>query len=177
MLAEIRTDSKTDREELKGMMTATQERTEAFTKSMREDIKSGQEEIRSIVDAWMTDMNNDRKETMYCQETTACHNEMEVNIKKMEPNLREKGAVVERRKIPNEEIAVHSLRACRSETTAAQEASEANTEKTEPDRGMMLSVAEHRVALMEDAVVKPVNGRKKRHRGRKPQGDAESQRN
>jgi hypothetical protein len=33
---------------------------------------------------------------------------------------------------------------------------------------MMQSVAEHLVALKEDAVVKPVKGRKKRHRGRKP---------
>jgi hypothetical protein len=42
-------------------MNATQERIEANTKSMRKDIKSGQEKIRSIVYAWMTDMNDDRK--------------------------------------------------------------------------------------------------------------------
>jgi hypothetical protein len=75
---------------------------------------------------------------------------------------------MERQKIPNEEVAVHSLRACRSETAASQEATEANTEKTEPDRGMRQTVAEHQVALKEDAVVKPVKGRKKRHRGRRP---------
>jgi hypothetical protein len=44
----------------------------------------------------------------------------------------------------------------------------AATEKTEPDRGMMQSIAEHRVAPKEDAVVKQVKGRKKQHRGRKP---------
>jgi hypothetical protein len=33
---------------------------------------------------------------------------------------------------------------------------------------MMQSVAEHQVALKEDAIVKPVKGRKKRLRGRKP---------
>jgi hypothetical protein len=33
---------------------------------------------------------------------------------------------------------------------------------------MMQSVAEHQVAPKEDAVVKPVEGRKKRHRDRKP---------
>jgi hypothetical protein len=33
---------------------------------------------------------------------------------------------------------------------------------------MMQSVADHQVALKEDAIVKPVKGRKKRHRGRKP---------
>jgi hypothetical protein len=93
---------------------------------------------------------------------------MEANIKKMEPNSGDKEAVVEQQKIPNEEVAVHSLRACRSEIADSQEATEANTEKTEPERGMMQSVAEYQVALTEDAVVKPVKGRKKRHRGRKP---------
>jgi hypothetical protein len=33
---------------------------------------------------------------------------------------------------------------------------------------MMQSVTENQVALKEDVVVKPVKGRKKRHRGRKP---------
>jgi hypothetical protein len=45
---------------------------------------------------------------------------------------------VERQKIPNEEVAIHSLRACRSETAASQEAT-----KTEPDPGTMQSVEEH----------------------------------
>jgi hypothetical protein len=76
---------------------------------MREDIKSGKEEIRSIVDAWMTYMNEDRNET------TACHDAMEGSIKKMEPNSGEKEAVVERQEISNEEVVIHSLKACRSD--------------------------------------------------------------
>jgi hypothetical protein len=68
-------------ERLLAIMDATQERMGANTKSMLEDIKSGQEEIGSIVDAWMTDVNDDRKETVYCQET------MEANTEKTEPNL------------------------------------------------------------------------------------------
>jgi hypothetical protein len=93
---------------------------------------------------------------------------MEASIKKMEPNSGEKKeAVVEWQKIPNEEVAVHSLRACRSETAASQETTEADTEKTEPDRGMMQSVVEHQVAPKEDAIVKSAKGRKKRHGGRK----------
>jgi hypothetical protein len=47
-------------------------------------------------------------------------------------------------------------------------ATEADTEKTEPDSGMIQSIMAHQVALKEDAVVKPVKGQKKRHRGRKP---------
>jgi hypothetical protein len=64
--------------------------------------------------------------------------------------------------------ATEPIRAELDETTATQEATEANAEKTEPDTGMMQSIAEHQVACKEDAVVKPVKGRKKRLRGRKP---------
>jgi hypothetical protein len=44
----------------------------------------------------------------------------------MEPNLGEKEAAVERQEIPNEEISVHSLSACRNERSASQEATKAN---------------------------------------------------
>jgi hypothetical protein len=73
----------------------------------------------------------------------ACQYEIEASIKKMEPNPGEKETAVERQEIPNEEVAVHSPRACRSETAVSQEATEANTEKTEPEPGMMQSIAEH----------------------------------
>jgi hypothetical protein len=86
----------------------------------QEDIKCGQAEMRSAIgayeekmDAWIGNRKKDPKETK------ACHNEMKASIKKMEPNSGEKKAVVERQKIPNEEVAVHSLRACRSETAAS----------------------------------------------------------
>jgi hypothetical protein len=116
------------------------------------------------------------------------------NLEKMEPNPGEKVAVVERQEIPNEEVAIHSLRECRSERTACQEMTEANleceepisadmkacqettachgateidTEKIEPNPEMMQSVEEHQEIPKEGAIVKPVEGRKKRHRGRK----------
>jgi hypothetical protein len=93
---------------------------------------------------------------------------MEASIKEMKPNSGEKETVVERQEISNEEVAIHSLRACRSETAASQEATEADTEKTEPARGMMQSVAEHQVAPKEHATVETGKLLKKRHRGRKP---------
>jgi hypothetical protein len=69
---------------------------------------------------------------------------MEASIKKMEPNSGEKETVVERQKIPNEEVAIHSPRACRNETTTAcHEATERDPEKIETDPGMMHFVAEH----------------------------------
>jgi actin-related protein len=63
---------------------------------------------------------------------------------------------------------VCAIRSELKETAACHEATEADTEKTEPDSGMMQSIVEHQVALKEDAVVKLVKGRKKRHRVRKP---------
>jgi hypothetical protein len=56
---------------------------------------------------------------------------------------------------------------CLKKDDACHEVTEADTE-TEPYSGMMQSVAEHQVALMEDAVMKPVKGLKKRYRGRMP---------
>jgi hypothetical protein len=139
-----------EQEEIKGMMNATHERMVAFTKSMREDIKSGQEEIRCIVDAWMTDVNDDRKET------TACQDAMEGSLKKIESHSGEKEAIVERQKISNEEVSVHSLRACQRETAASKEATE-----TEPDPGTMQSVEEHQEIRQEEAAAMPVGGLRK----------------
>jgi hypothetical protein len=79
----------------------------------------------------------------------------------MEPNSGEKEAVVERQEIPNEEVAIHSLRTCRSETVASQEAME-----TEPDIGTMQSVEEHQEIPKEEAAVMPVGRLKKRRRDR-----------
>jgi hypothetical protein len=39
-------------------------------KEMREEIKTGQAEMRSIVNAWIANMRDDQKETMSCQVTT-----------------------------------------------------------------------------------------------------------
>jgi uncharacterized protein (DUF885 family) len=107
MLVEMRADRKADREELKGMMNATQERMDANTNSMREDIKSGQAEIRSIVvafqekiDACVASRRNDRKETMSCQETT------EANTEKTEPDPGTMQSMEEHQDIPKEEAAV-----------------------------------------------------------------------
>jgi hypothetical protein len=97
--------------------------------------------------------------------TTACQDAMEANLKKFEPNPGEE-AVMEQQEISNENAAIHSLRACRSETAAFQEATEGDTEKTEPDPGIMQSVREHQEVTKEDAAVMPVGGLRKRRRDR-----------
>jgi hypothetical protein len=64
-------DRKSDREDLKGMMeemmNANQEEKLA---RMREGIKSGQAEMKPILDAWLMDVKDGRKETTACQEAT-----------------------------------------------------------------------------------------------------------
>jgi hypothetical protein len=57
---------------------------DAKTKAMQKMFGTNQEKM----DTWIANRKNDRKET------TACHNEMEANIKKMEPNSGENVAVV-----------------------------------------------------------------------------------
>jgi hypothetical protein len=64
-----------------------QEESDVDLKETREEIKSGEAKIKFTVNSFQEKMDastanrkNDRKET------TACHNEMEASIKKMEPN-------------------------------------------------------------------------------------------
>jgi hypothetical protein len=100
------------------------------------------------IDACVAIRRDDREVTMSCQEM-------------MEPNSGEKEAVVDRQVNPNEEVAIHSLRACRSKTTASQEGT-----ATEPYPGKMQSVEEHQEIPKEEATVMPVGELKKRRRKR-----------
>jgi hypothetical protein len=81
MMAKI----ETDREEIVARMVANQEKMNA---SLGEEIQSGQAEIRSLVNAWIADMWDDRKETVSCQITTeACLENKELNAEDMEFEL------------------------------------------------------------------------------------------
>jgi hypothetical protein len=146
-------DRKADREVLKGIMDAN-------TKST---VRAFQEKM----DTCVANMKDDRKET------TACHDEIVASIKKIEPNLGAKEAIAEWQKISNEEVAIHSLRACQSETAASQEDME-----TKPDPGKMQSVEEHQEIPKEEAAVMPIGELRKQRRdrnlaagrGQKPKG-------
>jgi hypothetical protein len=48
-------------------MEANQAKTDVKLKEMREEIKSGQTEMRSIVNVWIADMKDDRKGIVSCQ--------------------------------------------------------------------------------------------------------------
>jgi hypothetical protein len=155
MLAKIRAARTKDREQ----MLAMRQEMNANTKAMQEKADADQVEIIAAIekkmDALITNIKIDRKET------TACQYAMETSLKKIEPNSEGKDAAVEQQEIPIEEVAGHSQRTCRSETTPSQESTE-----TKPDPGMMQSVEEHQEIPKEDAAVMPVGGLRKRHRDR-----------
>jgi hypothetical protein len=156
MLVEMKDKAEADREDAKEKMDANtklmQEKMDANMKTMQEkadgDRKADREELKGMInalqenmDAWIANIRDDREERTSCQETT-------------EPCLE------------CEEPISADIKSCQ-ETTACHEATEANMEKIQPDPGMMQSVDEQQEVPKEDAVVKPVRGRKKRHRDRK----------
>jgi hypothetical protein len=87
------TNRQADRELLKGIMDAN-------VKSMREDIRCGQAEMRSILDAWITDIKDARIKTTACQEVTGA------NPEKIEPNPGKMQSAEEHQEIPKEDAAV-----------------------------------------------------------------------
>jgi hypothetical protein len=117
--------------------------------------------MRSILDAWITDIKDARKKMTASQEAT------EANPEKMEPNLKEKEAVLEWQEIPNEEAAIHSLRACQIEMMACQETKEARLECKGPTSVDMESEAKHKKVSKEHAAMEIVKALRKLHRGRK----------
>jgi hypothetical protein len=101
-------------------------------------------------DAWLTEIKNDRKETMACLEEAEARLEvedktvsvdttpvvaheqevpLEANLERTEPNPRETEAVMERQETSNKEVAINFPRACQNERTKCQEATKANSEK------------------------------------------------
>jgi hypothetical protein len=123
-------------------MKTLQERAEVDRNAHREEEKSNQEQILAKMEA---NRHVDWEERKAEKE----------NLKRME------------------KIMLHIIqetqnlqKACQ-EMTACHEATEADAEKIEPNPGMMYSVSEHEEVTKEDAIVKPVKGRKKQHRGQK----------
>jgi CRISPR/Cas system-associated exonuclease Cas4 (RecB family) len=94
----IQAKAETDREHTQEMMTTNQERTETKMDAIQEQKDANLSEI-------IVELKDGRKEKTAGQEV------MEANLEKMEPNPREKEAVAERQVNPNEEVAIHSLRA------------------------------------------------------------------
>jgi hypothetical protein len=148
-------------------MNETTEDMKTMQENIQENLKKTMEEIMNTNQA-KTDVKLEElgeaiekthveREEPTSADMNACQDVMEANLVKIEPTPGEKEAAVERQETPNEDVAIYSLRECRKETMACQGTTEARLE----------SESEHREVPNEDAVVKPVRGRKKRQRGRK----------
>jgi hypothetical protein len=122
------------------------------------------------------------KEIMDANQTKTEHNQegMDVNLKEMrkeikfgqaemkttENDIQEKmDASLTHRKYNRKKRA--SCKETMEETTAYHEATEVYTGKIKPDPRIIQSVEDPQEVPKEDAIVKPVKGRKKRHRVRK----------
>jgi hypothetical protein len=100
--------------------------------------------------------------------------------RQMETDTKENEAVLERQRVHDEETAIHSLKACRSETIECLETTEVRleyekpasgdneaTKKSEQDTEMMQSAEEHQDIPTENVAVMPVAKTRKRRRVRK----------
>jgi hypothetical protein len=145
---------KAERKADKAKLEAIQDKT--YANYMRLEPET---EHQEKMDAWIADTKNGRKERTACQE-------VEANPEKIEPNLGEQEAVVERQEIPNEKAANHSVRACRRETMACQETPEACLECEETISVVVESDTEHQEVSKEYAAVVTVKAASKQHRDR-----------
>jgi hypothetical protein len=117
-------------------MDAHQARMEAEDKAWREEIQAETEAIRARRKA----VREERMKT----NMDAC----------MEPNPGEKEAAAERQETPNEEVAIHPLRACQNETVACQETVEARLEEEKPASVEMKPEVAHQEVPREHTAVK-----------------------
>jgi hypothetical protein len=109
-----------DLQNMQEMMDANQTKTDDNQEGMdidlketREEIKSGQAEMKSIVNAFQEKMDasianrkEDRKETMSCQVTTTCHEATDTDLENIEPDPGTMQSVEEHQEIPKEAAAV-----------------------------------------------------------------------
>jgi hypothetical protein len=127
LVSRMEADRKTDREEMLAKMDANQE---GMNASLKEEIKSGQAEMRSIVstvgekiDALIADMKDGRKERTAWQEA------MEARLGCEEPTS------VEHREVPTEEAAVKSSRTMKKRQRGRHPAAGRRGEPKERTRG------------------------------------------
>jgi predicted kinase len=88
---------------------------------------------------------------------------IQVNPEKIEPNPGGKEDIVEQQENPNNDAAIHSLRACRKERAACQEATEANPEKMEKTENLKsyMEKTDRVIAILEQMIAMTKANREK----------------
>jgi hypothetical protein len=123
------------------LLLAMRQEINANAKSMREDIKCRQAEMRCILDAWLTNIKNDRKET------TACHAEMEATKTEPDPGMMQ--STEEHQEIPKGKAAVMPVREPRKRRRVRNLAAERRQKRKERTRGNRGSRRKSAVACSE----------------------------
>jgi enoyl-[acyl-carrier-protein] reductase (NADH) len=153
-MIEMMAEMKADKEERKTGMQTNQVKVEANMKIHMQEIMV---EMKADQDAHMQEIVakidgiKDKMEATVHSIRSELDGKIQCRIKNME-----------QQEIPNEEAAVHTMRAWQQETMACQEMMEANPEKEEPSPEEMESEVECQEVPMENAIEKPVRERKKR---------------
>jgi hypothetical protein len=132
---------------------------------MTSEIEAWREEIHSM----QFEMTNTRTETMACQEMEVRQEEEEPTLVDMKPEAaqQEEVPVEDATVIPVREPELEMMSITRKETRACQGMEKRLEEEELTSVERKPEVAQQREVPVEDAVVKPVKGRKRRHRGMK----------
>jgi hypothetical protein len=183
MLAKMDADRKTDKEDLLAKLDADRkddkEEMKADIKAWREKIAAETEAIKARTRAIRENMGISHKEMVAVIEPgrnmkTIASQEMEAHPEEKPASVDMKPEAAEREEVPVEDATVMPVREpeettsiTRKETMACQEMEERLEEEEPTSVDRKPEVAQQREVPIEDAVVKPVKGRKKRYRGKK----------
>jgi hypothetical protein len=149
---------KMDMQQILGLLLAKIDNVEANMKSNQEQIQTNRQIDQEKAAADRKTSREYIKEMM-----NEMKNEIKVVIRGETKHMRDKRTEAH---LECQKPTSGDMKICQEKTTC-HEAMEGDTKEIELNPGMMQSVAEHQEAPKEDAIVKPVEGRKKRHRGRK----------
>jgi 2-hydroxy-3-keto-5-methylthiopentenyl-1-phosphate phosphatase len=100
-------------EQIMEMLKTMQENADANRKADREQMLAIRQEMNANTKAF-----KEKTDTLVANIKTTCQEAMETSLKNMESNPEEKETVLEQHDIPNEEVAIHSQKTCRSESSA-----------------------------------------------------------
>jgi hypothetical protein len=182
ILKEYRAESKAWREKIAAEREASRAETKAWQEEMavmRKEMDANQAKVDAEWKAWRKRMDTSHKEIMAeikpgRDMETMAYQEMEAHPEEEKPaSVDMKPEAAEQQEVPIQDVTVmpvvepeETTSVTRKETMACQEMeNRLEDEPTSVDRKP--EVAQQREVTVEDAIVKLVNGRKKRHRGKK----------
>jgi hypothetical protein len=161
MLAEMNANMKANQEMMNAILDITQGKIDASTKAMQERMNEMEDEIKEDMNA-NRKVNRESLKEMMEEMMNANQAKTNADLKDMREEI--KSGKAEMGSVVNAWIA--DMKKDRRETMSCQVTTAACLDSVELNTAEMKSESEHREVSKEDAIGKPVNGRKKRHWGR-----------